>query len=61
MTRIGIKPESTALEADALTTRPSELFNQIFDVISEESDYEIKNFTMMQKACCGFWLLKLDF
>ena len=26
LTRLGIKPESTAQEADALTTRPSELF-----------------------------------
>ena len=26
LTRLGIKPESTALEANALTTRPSELF-----------------------------------
>ena len=27
LTRLGIKPESTAPEADALTTRPSELFH----------------------------------
>ena len=30
-TRLGIKPESTALEADDLTTRPSDLLN-IHDV-----------------------------
>ena len=27
LTRLGIKPKSTAPKADALTTRPSELFN----------------------------------
>ena len=27
LTRLGIRPESTAPEADALTTRPSELSN----------------------------------
>ena len=27
LTRLGIKPKSTALEADAHTTRPSELLN----------------------------------
>ena len=29
-TRLGIKPKSTAPEADALTTRPSELLSYIF-------------------------------
>ena len=28
LTRLGIKPESTAPEADALTTRPFELLNR---------------------------------
>ena len=32
LTRIGIKPESTAPEADALTTRPSELFSHIVNM-----------------------------
>ena len=29
LTRLGINPESTVLEADALTTRPSELLNLV--------------------------------
>ena len=33
LTRLGIKPESTAPEADALTTRPSELLNARFALI----------------------------
>ena len=34
LTRLGIKPESTAHEADALTTRPSELLGlaSLFDL-----------------------------
>ena len=42
LTRLGIKPMSTAAEANALTTQPSELIflhhNQMFDVLIEPRD-----------------------
>ena len=34
LTRLGIKPKSTAPEADALTTRPSELLRRSCSLIS---------------------------
>ena len=46
LTRLEIKPESTAPEADALTTRPSELLNWLLftksdDESGQASDYKI--------------------
>ena len=36
LTRLGIKPKSTASEADALTIRPSELFRFEMDCVGPE-------------------------
>ena len=50
LTRLGIKPKSTAPEADALTTRPSKLlkFQQfmryIFKILNIKKIYEAKIF-----------------
>ena len=49
LTRLGIKPESAAQEADALTTRPSKLFffknasklNQTFKIFCLCSKFEL--------------------
>ena len=42
LTRLGIKPESTAPEADALTTRPSELYFLISTVSKKNLTVLIK-------------------
>ena len=52
LTRIGIKPKSTAPEADALTSRPSELFQSLGNICSF--------FTKMQSQKGGGHIARLN-